>query len=139
MLIIVSAAEAQIKWQNNSGQYSFQTGSKPYFIYFKADWCLWCGQMESTVFTEDEVYSLVNEKFSPVIINVTDKFSFFKIFDKLYSADELAVSQNVDDFPSIIITDNNLIIIDRIKGFIKAEYLINILSKIIEEADGDNK
>ncbi len=132
LFVFVEFNSGQVKWVNKTGLYELSSKEKPFFIFFKADWCNWCRQMELSSFKELNVYNFINENFIPVLINESDKFSFIKLRDKTFSAKEFAARTGVESYPSILITNDNLIEIKRVNGFLNTDELNILLTKVME-------
>ena len=88
--------------------------------------------MELSSFKELNVYNFINKNFIPVLINESDKFSFIKLRDKTFSAKEFAARTGVASYPSILITNDNLIEIKRVNGFLNTDELNILLTKVME-------
>ncbi|MGO3182450.1 MAG: thioredoxin family protein [Aequorivita sp.] len=57
---------------------ALKTESKPVFIFFEADWCVYCKKLERVVFKKQDVIHKINEDYYAVKMNVesTDSISF---------------------------------------------------------------
>lgn len=69
---IANAATPSIHWVSYSNGI-FKTAKaqhKQIFIFGKADWCHWCQQMKSEVFTDPNIITLINKKYVPVIVDI---------------------------------------------------------------------
>lgn len=54
---------------------SLQTYPKPVFIYFYADWCVYCKKMERHAFKDPEVVQLLNTEFYSVKLDANSRKS----------------------------------------------------------------
>lgn len=88
--------------------------TKPYFLYFTADWCAPCRQLQSITFADTAVISYVNKNVVALKIDV-DK-------DKVYRQ-----KYYVSEFPTLIVFDKNGVIKMRFEGFFTAETFLETL------------
>ena len=59
-----------VQWLNLDQALSkAKTVNKPLFIYFSAEWCVYCKKMERRVFSEKDVQNYLNGQFIPVRID----------------------------------------------------------------------
>jgi len=132
LLFFTSTISAQIEW-NKFEDDSIKTGNKNFIIlYFTADWCNWCRQLNLKTFSEESVIKTMNEYFYSVKINESNKYDLHTINEQHLSGKEFAYLIGVNSFPTIIITDKNLVKLKKINGYIKPEefeVLLNILRK----------
>lgn len=63
-----------IAWQTDVKRASEVSvfSKKPLLMFFFADWCTYCKQMQQTTLADPSVQAFVNEKFVPVKINIDE-------------------------------------------------------------------
>jgi thiol-disulfide isomerase/thioredoxin len=65
--LFLLSQEQKVEWMSfEQLEDSLQIDSKLVFIYFYADWCVYCKKMERNAFKDPEVVKLLNTKFFPV-------------------------------------------------------------------------
>lgn len=115
---------------------------KPIVIFIHTSWCKYCKIMENTTFKNQEVASVLNEKFYFVLLDAGtknditfNKYTFqFKPTGPNTGIHELAASIATIDgqltYPTITILDSSYSILFQKQSYLKAKDLISILEKI---------
>jgi thioredoxin-related protein len=108
----------RINWHTyKEGMELGKKGQKKVFLYFYADWCGYCRDMEKITFKDQSVIDVLNSRFIPVRVN-TDKEK------------EAASGYNIRGLPSNwFITENGENISNR-PGYIPPNMLLFILKYI---------
>lgn len=94
---------------------------KSIMVSFSADWCLPCKQLESSLYSDNEVADLVNSNFQPVKINVD-----------LPLVESWNDSYNIDYLPTILFTDSSGIEFERINKVPSRDEFLDILKRVIK-------
>ena len=130
LLFITSAISGQIEW-NKFEEDSIKAGNKELILlYFTADWCTWCRQLNLKMFSEEAVIKIMNDNIYAIKINESNKYDLHTINKQNISGKELAYQIGINTYPTIIITDKNLIEIKKINGFIQPEEFVVLLNKL---------
>ncbi|MGL4669709.1 MAG: thioredoxin family protein [Methanobacteriaceae archaeon] len=105
-----------IKWQNNldSAIEEAKSSNKKVLVYFEANWCSYCKQMNDETFTDSNVQKTINNNYIPVAIDGDEN-------------PDLCSKYNVFSYPTIIILDPNGNKVDEIPGFRSASELLSII------------
>lgn len=99
---------------------------KSVLIYFHADWCLWCSEMERNVLQKPEIEDYISEYFVPVSINIDNKRKF--LFNGEYvTARNLADKLNVDTFPTMVFLNSSLLPLGELSGYYEEDELMKVL------------
>ncbi|MEJ2098864.1 MAG: DUF255 domain-containing protein [Desulfobacterales bacterium] len=65
-----SASSNEIHWHTyNDGMALGKFEKKKIFLHFTADWCFYCGVMETEVFQDPTIISFLNENFVPIKVD----------------------------------------------------------------------
>ncbi|UAB81838.1 thioredoxin family protein [Marixanthomonas sp. SCSIO 43207] len=80
--VLDSSIQAQendgIHWKNWSElEESFNKNPKPVFLFFHADWCVYCKKMERVVFKKEEIIQKLNNDYYAVEMNVETTDTIF--------------------------------------------------------------
>ncbi len=116
IILTASFAHAQINFKTtykDAQTFAKNTGKKLIFMDFTATWCGPCKQMEMKVFTNPEVFNLINSKFSSVQLDVDTP-----------EGKELSNKYSIDGYPTMIILDIYGKVIKRIEGYHTDKQLI---------------
>jgi len=108
-----------INWESYSEALKFaKKDNKLIFVYFYSDNCPYCKSMSSKVFSDERIAGILNEKFTPVKVNVRVDSDLVKKFVSSFK------EKNMDFVtPSYIIIDSNERIIDMKEGYLeKSEF-----------------
>ncbi|MCF8067281.1 MAG: thioredoxin fold domain-containing protein [Desulfobacterales bacterium] len=116
------AEEKQITWYGyEAGMAKGLKEKKKAFIYFHADWCMYCGAMESQTFADQSVISYLGKNF----ISIEVDSDFNKPVAKQY---------NVRGLPHVVFISEAGEIITGRPGFLPPEMLLNYLKFIHTES-----
>lgn len=131
---------SEIKWHDfESINKLAQNKDRKIFIYVYTDWCSWCKKMSSTSFEDQEIISLLNDKFYPVKFNGESKeiisfrdheFNFIKNNGRGYHQLTASLLNNKLSYPSIVFLDEEMNMIQAIPGYKSSEDL-NIILKYL--------
>ncbi len=67
---VVLAQQKEIEWIGfEELEDSLKTESRPVFVYFYTDWCVYCKKMERNAFKDPKIISKLNRDFYPVKMN----------------------------------------------------------------------
>lgn len=117
-------ANAQVRFDTSfvQSQETHKNNHKLFFIDFMAEWCGPCKQMDKNVFRKQEVFTLLNEKFNPVRLNI-DSPEGGSLFRKF----------SFEVIPSILIIDANNNVKMRIEGYHSSKELIELLENVLKK------
>lgn len=113
-----------------------ETNDKKYFVYVYTDWCGYCKKMTGSTFQDEEVVSLLNEKFIPVKFNAESKdpvqfrgheFKFVASGSRGYHEFAAALTQNRLSYPTVVFLDEKMNMIQPLPGYRSAQELSIIL------------
>jgi thioredoxin-related protein len=102
--------------------------SKPIFVAVYADWCAWCHQLDKEVYTDPALIKYM-EGYVPVKIDAEDR----------KEGTRFAEEYNIEGFPTLLVTDPNGKVTNRIGGFITAQELIKDLTSVQQLIDAEKK
>lgn len=130
LLVIPLWGADQLAWRTdfNKSLLEAQATSKPIFVDVYADWCEWCHKLDKEVYSDPAFIKYMNG-YIPVKINAEDNSGGTKFAQKY----------NVDGFPTLLVTDSQGKLINRIGGFITANALIKDLSTVQRLLDEERK
>lgn len=110
-----AAGGNKVKWLSYSDAQKRKSDTdRKFFIYFHADWCAYCHQLDRNTFSDAEVADYINANFTPVLID-TDKEK------------KLATRFSVQGLPDLRFLDRDGKGIARWPGFIESAPLLNLL------------
>jgi thiol:disulfide interchange protein len=114
-------AESTIVWQHveNRAGLESNTSGKPGLLFFTADWCGPCKILKSKTLTDTKVSALIESRFTPMKIDLTDQNSPGQL---------IAHDYKVDGIPTLIIVSAGKEV-DRTVGVLDAAELNDWLSK----------
>ncbi|MFV8225254.1 thioredoxin family protein [Christiangramia aquimixticola] len=139
------AQKSEIDWMDfETLDAALTVQPKPVFIYFNADWCVYCKKMERNAFRDPEVISLLNKKFYAVKMNAesTDEIRFdgqtFRnvqaktMRNGIHELPLLLASRKDQKFtlPALLLLDQNFQIKLRSFQYLTTAELLKFLAKI---------
>lgn len=110
---VENALSSEIDWQTNFEVAKEKSAAekKPLFLYFSgSDWCPWCKEMESEILTTPAFKEALGQKMIFMKVDFPKK----ELLDHriLKQNEKLANDYNVQSFPTIVLLDSNLKVID---------------------------
>ncbi len=96
------------------------------FINVHTSWCGWCKKMDHVTYSDDKVAKYLNENFYPVKFNAEYRkdiefkgktYSYIKTYKGGYHGLATYLLNGKLSFPSIVVIDENLDVIQSIPGF----------------------
>ena len=119
--ISTAHAEEKVKWYSSFDQAlaDARKDSKPIFMDVYTDWCTWCLKLDKDVYSTPQWVQFM-QGFIPVRLNAEDNKDGSRVADK-YS---------IDGFPTLLVTDGNGTVTNRIGGYMEADALIQDIDGI---------
>ncbi|QEG20740.1 thioredoxin family protein [Mariniblastus fucicola] len=110
-----------IAWADEfpSGQQQSVQSGKPMVLFFTGEWCVPCRIMKRTVWADDEVESIVNASFTPVLIDM----------GKPGDSAEAIERYRAHITPTTIITDAEGNVIEEVRGAMSKSEFLALLKK----------
>ncbi len=120
----------QVKWFHSFDQAIVQAkkSGKPIFVDAFADWCGWCHKLDQEVYSSPKFVNYM-ERYIPLKIDVEDGAT----------GTQFAEKYAITGLPTLLVTDPNGILINRIGGFMDADELIQDLESIQRLVDRERK
>ncbi len=135
--------EPLVKW------YSFEEAvalnekhPKKLMVDVYTNWCGWCKVMDEKTFNSPEIASYLNEHYYPVKLNAEQKedilfqehtFKYVSQGSRGYHELAATLMSNKLSYPTVVILNEDLKIIQQLKGFLKPEQFKPILHYIGED------
>ena len=91
--------------------------NKPVFVYFWAVWCQYCEKFETQTLTDDRIKQMLEDDFVLVAIDLDEDRTVPRQYGVSYPPHELFVDENGE-------------IIDRVGGYVDADYFYNVLQTV---------
>lgn len=92
---------------------------KPVVLFFTGKWCVPCRIMKRTVWADDEVESVVNAGFTPILVDVGEPGGSLEALERY----KVAIT------PTTIIADAEGNVLERVQGAITKSELLALLDK----------
>lgn len=110
-----------LKWYKTyeNGSAAAKELNKPMFIYFWTIWCPYCEKMQTEVFPQAEINSLLKENFVLIAVDMDVNKEDTRRFGVQYPPYELFLTADGE-------------VITRIPGYVPSEEFLPILKKVIE-------
>jgi len=120
----------QVQWIHSFDQAVIQAkkSGKPIFIDAFADWCDWCHKLDQEVYADAKFVKYI-ERFVPVKIDVEDGGE----------GTQFAEKYAITGLPTLLVTDANGILTNRIGGFMEVDQLIEDLEGIQKLVERERK
>ncbi len=127
---------AEINWKSFEDLNNKGNKNKKVMIFIYTDWCKWCRELNQTSFSDPDLTSFVNKNYFPIKFNgeKDESVEFKGQTYKLKKEDEKVFHQFTEQFnkgdiayPAIVFLDEDLKVIQTIKGFRKKEEMFNVL------------
>ncbi|MBE0523170.1 MAG: thioredoxin family protein [Methanosarcinales archaeon] len=107
------------KWDKNldNGLAIAKEENKPVFIYFWAVWCQYCEKFETRTLPDERVKQMLENDFILVAVDLDDDRATSQRYGVSYPPHELFVDENGQ-------------IINRVGGYVDADYFYNVLQMV---------
>lgn len=101
------------------------------------DWCGWCKKMDATTFKDKDLVAYLNQKFYCVKLDGEDKgtltfkgeeFNFINQGRRGYNELAAGFLKGKMSYPSLVFLDEDLVVLQVMKGFRTAEELLPVLT-----------
>jgi len=121
VLAYTSICDAGVVWRHSfeKALVEARAASKPIFVDAYADWCGWCHKLDKEVYS-DPRFAQFMQGFVPVKMDVEDG----------KEGSQFGADYHIDGLPTLLVTDSNGNVTNRIGGYMKAEDLIQDISAI---------
>ena len=110
-----------------------QAEAKKLMIFLEAEWCMVCKRMHREVFTNDEVFSLINRGFYLVRMDI-ESVAMIPVKGKMISKKESSKSIGIYGTPTILFLNSKEEVIGNFVGYSDAEDMISLLTYITSDA-----
>ncbi len=129
LLLSISLAIAQsgVKWMSFSEALEAQKVEKRKMVVdVYTEWCGWCKKMDQTTFQNEHIVNYLNEHFYPVKFDAEQDqsidfngrtYDFVKYGRKGYHALAVELTQGRLSYPTTVFLDEDLSVIQAIRGF----------------------
>ncbi|MBU2926888.1 thioredoxin family protein [Winogradskyella psychrotolerans] len=140
---VLSQHDDTIQWKTWTAlEKAIAQEPKPVFIYFNAEWCVYCKKLERDVFTKKEVIKTLNKNYYAVEMNVesldTIVFDGVTFINKqaetkrngIHELPLLLASQENEPFtlPATLILNRNFAIEQKIYNYYTSKQLLEMLN-----------
>jgi thioredoxin-related protein len=107
------------KWDKNldNGLAIAKEENKPVFVYFWAVWCQYCEKFETQTLPDERVKQMLENDFVLVAVDLDDDRATAQRYGVSYPPHELFVDENGQ-------------IINRVGGYVDADYFYNVLQTV---------
>jgi thioredoxin-related protein len=113
------ASSARIEWHPyEAGMARSRFEKKKAFVYFHAEWCTYCADMDRKTFTNPEVVAVLNRNFIPIRVDSDRE----KAVASLY---------RVKGLPDIWFLSETGEVIGHRPGFIPPDQMVKVLSTVL--------
>ncbi len=137
MSISFTIKAQEIQWMSiEDVEEAIENEPRKVFVDVYTDWCGWCKRMDTSTFSEKDIIDFLNENYYCVKLDGEDKdvlqFSghSFKFIDqgrRGYNELAYAILEGKLSYPTYVFLDENLDVLQRIKGYTTAKVLLPIL------------
>lgn len=141
--LVISQSEAEIQWKTWSElETAIEQEPKPVFIYFNAEWCVYCKKLEREVFSKKEVVNKINQDYYAVEMDVetldTIAFDGVTFTNKqaetkrngIHELPMLLASRDGEQLtlPATLIFDRNFVIKQKVYNYYTSKQLLTMLN-----------
>lgn len=115
------------KWEKNldNGLAIAKEENKPVFIYFWAVWCQYCEKFETQTLPDERIKQMLENDFVLVAVDLDEDRATSQRYGVSYPPHELFVDENGQ-------------IINRIGGYVDADYFYNVLQMVKADYDSSH-
>ena len=106
---------------------------KKVMIFLEADWCMVCKRMHREVFTNNEVFSLINSDFYPVRLDI-ESDDMIPVNGETISKKEYSKSIGIYGTPTILFLNSKEEVIGNFVGYSDDEEMKKLLTFISSDA-----
>jgi len=142
LLILSLIASAQVNWISfEELTTKLAEEKKPILLFIHTDWCKICKMQEGSVFSNDEISTLINTHFYALKLNAEESKEI-EFFGRIYEgatanhyhalAEYIGKSNNALNFPTLIILNDQLELVHKTKGFVSKEELWKWMNDLID-------
>lgn len=135
--------EANINWIDIQDLEQAQAKEKrPVFIDFYTSWCGWCKRMDKTTFVDSRLIAYINENYYAIKFDGEEKatvayrgsqFKFVNQGRRGYHELTMGFLKNQWSFPTVVIMNTELEILQNFRGYRTADELLPILTFLGEQ------
>ena len=132
-----SLLQGQIVWRSFEELNTIGNEDKKVMVFIYTDWCKWCRELDKTCFSDSDIANFINLNYFPIKFNgeIDESIEFQGQTYKLKKEDEKVFHQFTEEFnkgdisyPAIVFLDENLKVIQTIKGFRPKSEMFNVLN-----------
>ena len=110
-----------------------QAEDKKVMVFLEAEWCVVCKRMHREVFTNDEVFSLINSDFLAVKMDIESE-DRIPVNGDMISKMEFSKSIGIYGTPTILFLNSNEDIIGNFVGYSDSGEMVTLLNYIASDA-----
>jgi thioredoxin-related protein len=127
------ASTERIQWHSyDEGVTLARNQNKKLLIDVYTDWCGWCKKMDSDVYTDENIKTLISTNFVAVKLNAESSDKVTLGTDQLDEA-SLARAMGVSGYPTTVFLDSGAGPITKIAGYMEAKEFATVLRFIGED------
>jgi|AntRauTorcE11897_2_1112592.scaffolds.fasta_scaffold00437_20 thioredoxin-related protein len=140
--LLVMILSGKLSAQNDSSEISWislekaletqKEGHKKIMLFMEADWCTLCKKMKKEVFPEPEVWSLINNKFYSVRIDIESEETVM-YGGKKWTKKELSQEFGLYATPTFIFMDTDQSVIGNKPGYMDKQDFKDLLNFVANE------
>jgi thioredoxin-related protein len=126
-------ATNKIQWHSyNEGANLARAQNKKILIDVYTDWCGWCKKMDSDVYTNEQIRSIIESNFIAVKLNAESSKNVTMGTDQLDEAG-FARAMGVTGYPTTVFLESGAGPITKISGYMEAKEFATVLQFIGED------
>ena len=124
---IIATNKGGLQWHTTTLKAQTEASKKKnhILIYFSADWCMPCLEMEKSLFPSKEFHDFVKKKSLSLV--------FYDMSRDNAEGEHAAEKYFVNGLPTIILTNHQGVEIDKVLGFRSKQKTIKELTEVINE------